>query len=392
MKSGRALLRKFASDAMAKLHCAFGPIDTLRFRIFIRAMWMRRARLYFDGRNEEVPYIEHRYTIDDRVPHTYGNIEDLFGNRRFVNFNDRNGLSANLGQILYIHHRDRVGHDRYDVYNRYLINGMSEAEYYFEYQIDQFYRLLFFAQELIERGIVTDNDDFYEGAIPYDQVPKDLQLIVGDEYDLDFIYRDYLWTRRRNEERIVDNENVIRQNLARTARVREEYLVLLFETPSTSGITKSTTSTTTTTTTTATTSLTTVSYEKTSKRKGSVYSNKYGKHFKKWPRTLFPDSCCDDGGQSSNAKDLSNFTDSCLRKHYDYNVTSIQDIVFVACSLMRETREQQKIKTKNVYFGHIVKNDNSNQLLYPQEDPSVFVKSITEILGSFVGVHHTELR
>lgn len=58
---------------------------------------------------------------------------------------------------------------------------MTHAEFYLEVHIIQFYRLLFFAQELIARGIVTDADDIYDGPLSYDIVPEYIQSIVYND-------------------------------------------------------------------------------------------------------------------------------------------------------------------------------------------------------------------
>lgn len=63
--------------------------------------------------------------------------------------------------------------------------------------------------------------DIYNGALPLDVVPEEVQAIVYDED----VYREYLLERRRKDVASGDHENPIVKNLARTARVREEDLI-----------------------------------------------------------------------------------------------------------------------------------------------------------------------
>lgn len=113
---------------------------------------------------------------------------------------------------------------RYDLFPPYGTAGMRRADYYFEVHMIQFYRILFFFLELEARGIVTDEDDIFEGSIPFNQVPERIQAILYN----DTVYRNYLLTRRREELRIDDSDNEIRRHLGSALRVREEDLIMLF--------------------------------------------------------------------------------------------------------------------------------------------------------------------
>lgn len=111
---------------------------------------------------------------------------------------------------------------------------MTSAEYYFENQVNQFYRIIFFFIELRARGISTDKDDIYEGPLPYNVVPKEVQAII---YDND-VYRDYLLSERKMIEILIttETENIFIQNLVETARVYEEDLLMSWNTAPISGI------------------------------------------------------------------------------------------------------------------------------------------------------------
>lgn len=192
------------------------------FRILLRFFWELRAREYFDGRPQRLAYIPHRYTFDYLAPHTIVGM-DYFSSRLDVDFSDRNPLLEEeyILRILNIHAADQPGNAEFDIFRGYETRRfMSSSEYYIEDRIIQFYRILFFVQELGFRGIWTDEDDTYDGPVPYEVLPRDVQSMVYDDNK----YRDFLLTRRRNELRRLAG-NVTRQDLL-NARVCEEDLLM----------------------------------------------------------------------------------------------------------------------------------------------------------------------
>lgn len=217
----------------------------------------------------------------------------------------------------------------------------------------------------------SSREDFFDGPLPDTVVPFRLQEIL---YNDDF-YRDYL-LHRRNLEVSSRREPSVTRDLQRTARVREEDLILLRKPHFVGGIvveptyskTEETNTTTSTTTTVRTTSTTRKSQFETSK-KGSTWVNEQGKRFLKRPRTeTFPDDCCDENSMSSYGS-----VDSCLRKRYNYNVTNSEDLVFDACSMIRKSQ----ITNVNKYYGYI---ESSRVPIIIGDKPTV----LKEILPNFI--------
>lgn len=102
----------------------------------------------------------------------------------------------------------------------------------------------------------------------------------------------------------------IRHSLIRTARVREEYLILLSNIHPLSSVAPSTST------------ATTAEYPSGSE-KGAVCKNAKGKRF-------FPDSCCDSNDQLT-VVDTSLNAKSCPRNEYDHLVPDSRDKVYVFC-------------------------------------------------------------
>lgn len=185
-----------------------------------------------------------------------------------------------------------------------------------------------------------------------------------------------------------DCRNPIVRNLARTARPYEEDLILLFNTPSTSGVTPSTTTTTTATTSTTTVGSTSVEPSNKRTKKGSDCKNSRGKHFSKRPKPMFPDSCCESDHENSNLVDSKKYTESCLLQQYNYSVTTSDDLVFVVCSMIRGKHQQNMVETDYQHFGYATYNYDSDQQVFPTHQDSSFVKLL---LAQFTGSHHVEL-
>lgn len=222
---------------------------------------------------------------------------------------------------------------------------MSSAEYYLENHIDQFYRILFFILELRARGISSDEDDVYPGPLPYNVVPEETQIIVYNDNS----YRNYLLNRRQEELRLEDVGNVFRQNLVRTARVREEDLMMLMINATstsrafvdTSATTKTTTTTTTTTTATLSTSTTTDTEIKYHQSKKVKYCYKSGNKFYWKNYKLFFDEVKDSNTSTK-------FMDSCLLEQRKCNVTTLVDKLFVLCSTIQDKSQKRGSNDKPI--------------------------------------------
>lgn len=399
----RSLLRKFADRAQTLLASALSSYSSKDFRAELRKMWNRRAKLYYDA-NSTTPYIPYFLSPEEVTPYTDRDI-NAFSLRSSRNWEDRNPrVSAeDINRILNIHvAENRSGYDgESDIYAEYQRNGMSSAEYYFETHMDQFWRIFFYIQELRERGISTDEDDDYVGALPLFIVPAEVQAILYS----DGAYRRYLSRRRSSEESDI-SENPNRRNLAKSARVHVEDLVLLtINTQNTESASTTTRSTNTTASTTSTTS-TTPKYQPQEDRhqsriritdKGILYRNGKGKNFiinRSGP--MFPDSCCKNSyGKMIN--DLDKFTESCFQR-FNYKVTSSEDKVFVLCSMIQANRREKELsKISNIdgYFGYVTSNcgpndeasnqhggfilhtEDLNQLLLPEDETSSIMKMLS---------------
>lgn len=372
-------------------------------------MWSRRAQRYFDGRDVRVPYIRHRYTMDSLFPYTYGDQNILF-TRRTLSFNDRNPRVPDYyhKRILNNHLGNPPGDHEFDIYSMYESREiMTRSEFYIESHIDQFYRVLFFIQELRSCGILSDDDDTFDGPLPYHVMMEYLQEIVYD----DAKYRHYLSKRRSLEVRSTDfEEDDARKSLKRSARVREEDLFLLLKK---NFLSKNIGNVTTTTTERSTS--TTMRYGNSGK--GSVYVNengknflkrpimpepsekleessvcvnKKGKDFSKRPRTTFPDSCCENNDQKMGTRDLNKFTKSCLRRRFNYLVTEYRDNVLAVCSILRQFEKLEKIENKIKYYGYVVESDNHNQILLSKEESSVILRDLLSMVS--VSCIHQSLR
>lgn len=222
------------------------PANLMLFRYTIREMWMRRAELYFDGRNDELPYITHRYLMDRGLRTSVG--MSSFYHRVTENFNDRNP------QVLV----DRVYHVADDQPS--TSQGISSANYYLQTHIHQFYRIIFFFNYL---NLILDDNNDDKVVIPTEA----LQLLDNDE-----AYRNYLlFLKTWLESTKVNNAQSFSSNL-------EEYLIYMLKQPDKEPFTSSTT--TLSSTTISGLSSTTPAYDSL-KRKDSFIKNKYGKNIRK---------------------------------------------------------------------------------------------------------------
>jgi len=258
----RALLRRFAEEALNIFECAYTRETPSIFPYILRIFWRKRSHLFYDVRMLRLPYIDHIYTVEHPFPHTHGDTS-VFVNLRMEDFAERSPVieEAAFNQILNIHRPlDPYFHfDRDNVFSRYESDGMTTADYYFEIHLSRLYRIMFIFMELLERGIWTDNDN-YEGAAFDAILSREIQAILHDND----AYREYLDGRREHELNRTDNINVYRRNLETSRTPREEDLIMLFwirvriciraDSPHTTTTTTATTTSSPTTTTTTTSS------------------------------------------------------------------------------------------------------------------------------------------
>lgn len=366
-RDGRKLLRKYTENALMVVSCALNVFHNHdHFRYLLRVLWDRRAQLYFDGHDTQIPYIRHIFTMDHMSPHTYDTQKLLFP---LNSLTSQNSLVTDLcvNTILNIHVADLPGHEEHDIYSAYQRNGMSRAEYYLESHIDQFYRTLFFFIELQMSGITSHEEDTYDGSLPDDILPIFIQSIVYN----DDSYRDYLLQKRRQLE-----ENRAYAEIGQTSRVQEEDLIFIMKSLVISKSSSPTTASSTTASP-ATTSSTTSTTSQSSKRKGSVCVNANGKHFLKKSRTTFLESCCDKYHEKSdNTQNQNKNTELCLRQRYNYIVKNFEDNAFVVCSMVSASNRQNQ----NENYGFIVDNSDFDHFEYLNEQSSGIVEILRSIL------------
>lgn len=377
-RNGRSLLRSYSSDVQRVLECTLNStLSHDHFRFLISAVWGRRAELFYDARDNEYPYIPHRYTTDFMAPHTRGDA-NRFYTRNLHEYDVYNPLVSRsyVDRILHIHGSNQSYYNQLDVFSRYNANGMSASDYYLESRIDQFYRVIFFFKELQARGIRYDVDDVYPRALPYNIVPEYVQEMFTD----DDVYHNFLLTRRNNLlNRGIDHE--ITRNLARRHRTYEEDLLVATRVMGFLNFarTKTTTSTTTTTTTTTTTKAPPKASDQS--KKGSVCVNNHGKHFTKQRREFF-NSCCENGYDNSNTMENQRFIDSyCLEQKNNSFARNILSI----CSMITSSQ-------KNKYNAYILSNTNINQLIPSNEKATTLMKILLGILRVSSRAHYNELR
>lgn len=392
-RQGRSLLKKYVKDAQRALECALNLCNNNShfFRAMIRTLWRLRAQIFFNYKNSDHPYVYHRYTENDRTPHTCGCATSIFSSQFWLGNEFERDPPASLqesNRIQNLHIADRPGCYRDDdIFALYQKFGMSASQYYLEKLIDQFYRIQFFFLELRARNIRTDEDDTYNGTLPYDRVPKDIQAIVYDAV----AYSNYLLNLRKRLENItINTENVIRRNLVCTARPYEEDMFLLFnialEDDDYSANISILTNDTIATTARSPTSSTTNPNSDTKGKGGRLYVNHCGRHFTNQPPTAFPQSCCmcENESKESDSSDFHmNIVNSCLRSRYNYTVANLMDSVFVACSVICTNQQQQKPKKNyDKNYGYIEDIDYKKLLLF-KEDQSTFLKILQESSGLF---------
>lgn len=359
-REGRSVLRRYADQALETLMCVLPRDDQQIFRLLIRVLWTRRAHQYFDDYEGTslFPYPPHFFTADFTIPqpHMARSLYDIhmaFLRNEPRPFSERS-LPASLedvNRILDVHFPDGPGYNNEaDIFSMYARFGMSSADYYFESHNDQFYRVLFFILELRARGITTDEEDTYDSPLPVDLMPPEIQAILYS----DDLYSIYLMRLRQLYGSC--NGTVLRQNLERSSRVQEEYLIefLITERPTSHIYYVTTTSTTSSTSTTIAPTVTTTTETPVDRKgkRGRLYLCECERHFVKKPRKTFPESCCFHGNSDSSAFD--ELTDSCLKQQFNYNVTSPNDLVLATCSALRKLHEQKQIK--DVSFGFITSN------------------------------------
>lgn len=351
---GLALLSGYANDARSALINAFNTYqDTEIFRFSLRVFWMNKAQRFFDGNNPELPYIIYRYTANNPVPHIYGNL-DTFINRSTENFDSRNPQTSRYlaNKVLSIHASNRPQYvDEFDIFSDYKQNGMSGAAYYFEKQMNQFYRIIFFFLELGIKQKYINEDDIYDGFLPDDVLSKEIQKIVYD----DTTFRNYLLNKRLHYESLMggNTENKIMQHLIRTSCVCEEDLICLDSLDISSM--QFVDATTFSYQSEVLIINKTVQYEP-QKRKGSTCANKYGKHFNKIAKTFQSDSGCSsfNGKLNENSDTISDFH---LQECNNFLMNNSTDTVFDSFSMVNQVQEQWQVEVDNIWFGYIACDD-----------------------------------
>lgn len=339
-RNGLFLLRRYSRQAKKLLTRLFSRYDHEEFRILIRAQLMVTIQPFFESsiRNH-------------RPPVTQEDIDSLLN--------------------IYIADRSSNNYEC-DLFNVYARNGMSEIEYYIERQINQFYRVLLFVEELQARNALIDDDGrnldeqedpalYYEYRAPEDEpirLPEEVTEILRD----DTVYRDHLIRLRLTYQS--SNGNLHGRNLLRRSRVWEEDLIDMMMTENcTIHIHSTTTAAPNVTTTTSSTDV-----PPTNKRKKeSICETTGSKRFK----IINFENCCDCQNEQSGTN--SKFTESCLKQDYNYNVTQSEDIALLACNVI--CVKNQKNQLQKSYFGFIIAHGISADHVISIEESTKLVKS-----------------
>lgn len=360
-QEGRFILSEYANNAQEMLRSAFSEYGHENFRVILSILWRRRAQQYFDHRRGEFPYIPY-YFIEGQIRtymDSYDELTDILCNPmstekkgHCADWCERNPgvLQEKLNKILNIHIADRSSYNlECDIFNVYGINGMDTVEEYFERHMDQFYRALFFIQELRARDLLPNENSIYGGSFPVEVLPEEITEMLRN----DTVYRDYLLRLRLIYQN--NSGNSARRNLMSSSRVCvEDLFEVMIAENLTSHIydTFSTTTSKPTTTTTPVTSTTNATPDN-KRKKGSVYENYCGKKFLKRPR-LTTDSCCDCEFDKPGPSGMNKHTDSCYKQRHNHNVTISKNLVFSACSITCNEQLPEK-----PFYGFILSNNNS---------------------------------
>lgn len=361
---GRSILRNFARDARAALNCALDSVESVtRFRTLIRRFWRRRAELYFDESDTHNQYIPHRYNLANQFLFRYHRLNTF---SRMGNFAQRNHLVAPelVNRILGIHGADRDG--QMDIFGEYDQNGMHASEYLLETQLDQLYRILFFDEEAQASGIASDEDDIYDGPMPDRVMSNGVQVLLFD----DIAYGQYLQVRRRLEVGMGDRQNPLIQRLDDTARVCEEYILLLPKGHPFSNLEISVGQPIATTTTTIRPVSSTPRNEGSSRVRAGSSRNQVGK--------CYSESYGYSNGEStSNGNTNFKYTDSCLQKLHLRKTEAISpsDPASELCSIVREVRKNpnRARKVNRKYFGYV---EDIDKMPEPFEESTMFLNTL----------------
>lgn len=281
LRNRRALLRRYAEESLSILEDAYSSVSRFHFRSILQVNWSQRVRIFLDGRNTLLPYIDHRYTTEYPFPHTHGST-NVFIKRRTESLGVRNpaALPSQVYRVLNVHDTSHSGRvESNDIFSYYQRHRMTYADYYFEFHRNTFNRILLFFLELQVHGITSDEDDTYEGPIPFDVVPEEIQAIVYN----DTAYHDYLSMRTHGELIVRSQRWACRRNFGSYNIFREEDLIMFLRTHIRHSICRTSTATNSTTTTTTTINSgitsTTLKYEESKKGKGNFFKTVAGKCF-----------------------------------------------------------------------------------------------------------------
>lgn len=364
-QKGRSILSIYTVVARTMIEKVFSCYNVENFRALVRTLWILRAQKHFNVSNVLYPYLPHifdKYRLFPLVEPEYFDEELL--NRPststgvYGNWENRNPMASleDLDRILNIHTADRSSiYYECDIFSVYARNGLSYAEYYFEWHNDQFNRIIFFFLELEARNISSDVDDRSAAEL----IPQELYEMLRN----DSVYRDYLL--RLREIYGDPTSGILRQNLASSSRVIAENLILLLiiERPTNHiSSTNSTVIVTTTTTPRTTTDInvfissTTNRVPQDNEEKNSVFEKYCGKYPTKQLEENFSSSCClhDSGDKNSDFNQLINYA-ICYRR----------------C-------KRKKINPNN--YGYFMYSDDSNHYPFTVKESSFY----TQLLGSLL--------
>lgn len=284
-REGRALLRGYVNRALERLRVCLSNYDHERFRILLRALWNRRAQRYFSSSTfKSYPYNAY-FSYDESTNALSRSFNDECYSLVSWSFRNSQIPRSQVDKILNIHILGNADEYQKDVYAIYDRHGMGRADYFFEKLVDQFYRIILFFLELRARGIMTDEDDTYQGYLPHEVLSANISMIVRS----DFGYSSYLLKRRHELLREFNGtKNKVSRSLENRGRVWEENLIWLMMSKQFTDETYSTTTISTTTSlsgiSSTSRSISSTNIQLGKRKKDDSYRNKNGKSFPKRQR------------------------------------------------------------------------------------------------------------
>lgn len=161
-------LRRFSEDALNVIESTFGSRCDYNM---LREMWNFRALLFFDYRDPQVAYIHHGYSSNFSAPYSIDK-QQPFVDRVDTSFEDRmkkltpDDVNSTLGNIRRPLKSSPADDDKHSfckdrVHDNYVSCEMTQSDRYFEVQLYNFWKTIFFYLELEDHKLLIDGDHYH---------------------------------------------------------------------------------------------------------------------------------------------------------------------------------------------------------------------------------------